>query len=65
MDAATLNAFAETTKKYLSDLKAKDPEVKKVLDSQEKLKDDFAEWRRARGGVTPWPTDAYLKGQHD
>jgi TRAP-type mannitol/chloroaromatic compound transport system substrate-binding protein len=65
MDTATLNAFAETTKKYLDELKAKDPEVKKVLDSQEKLKSDFAGWRKARSGVTPWPTDAYLKGQHD
>jgi TRAP-type mannitol/chloroaromatic compound transport system substrate-binding protein len=65
MDDDTLNAFAATTKKYLDDLKAKHPDVKKVLDSQEQLKVDFADWRKARMGVVPWPTDAYIKGQHN
>jgi len=65
MDDATLSAFAQTTKKYLDDLSAKNADVKKALDSQEQLKKDFVEWRKARGGITPWPIDDYIKGQHN
>jgi hypothetical protein len=65
MDDATLSAFAQTTKKYLDDLGAKNPDVKKALDSQEQLKKDFVEWRKARGGITPWPIEDYIKGQHN
>jgi len=64
MDDETLNTFAKTTKKYLDELKAKNPDVKKALDSQEELKMDFAGWRKERSGVAPWPIDDYIKGQH-
>jgi hypothetical protein len=37
--------------------------VKKVLDSQEAFRKDFAEWREIRGGVTPWPLDDYIAGK--
>jgi len=64
MDDETLSAFAKTTKAYLEELKAKNPDVKKTLDSQEQFKSDFAAWREARGGVTPWPIDEYIAGKH-
>lgn len=64
MDDATLSAFAKTTKEYLETLKAKNPDVKKTLESQEEFKKDFAEWRKQRGRVTPWPIDDYISGQH-
>jgi TRAP-type mannitol/chloroaromatic compound transport system substrate-binding protein len=65
MDDATLSEFAKTTKAYLDGLSAKHPDVKKALDSQEQLKKDFVEWRKARMGVVPWPIDDYIKGQHN
>jgi len=64
MDDATMSQFAKTTHKYLEELKKKYPDVKKVLDSQEKFKADFAQWRSLRGGVTPWPYEMYVKGKH-
>ncbi len=63
MDDETIGSFAQRTKEYLEELKAKHPDVKKTLDSQEKFKQDFAEWREIRGGVTPWPIDDYIKGK--
>jgi len=39
-DDVTIVEFAKTSFKYLDDLK-QGPDVKKVLDSQEKLKNDF------------------------
>ncbi len=64
MDTETINAFAQKTNEYLTELKAKHPDVKKVLDSQDKLKADFAEWREMRSGVAPWPIEQYVKGKH-
>jgi len=64
MDAATLNEFAKTTKSYLENLKAKYPDVKKALDSQEAFKAEFTDWRGARGGACPWPFEQYIKGKH-
>ena len=63
MDDVTIVEFAKTSFKYLDDLKAKDPDVKKVLDSQEKLKNEFAQWRDLRGRVAPWPHADVLKGR--
>jgi TRAP-type mannitol/chloroaromatic compound transport system substrate-binding protein len=63
MDDATIVEFAKTSKKYLDALAAKNPDVKKVLDSQEKFKKDFAQWRKIRGGCTPWPIDDVIKGK--
>jgi TRAP-type mannitol/chloroaromatic compound transport system substrate-binding protein len=63
MDKETLIAFRKTTEEYLESLKAKYPDVKKVLDSQEAFRKEFAVWRDARSGVTPWPADTYLGGK--
>ena len=63
MDDETITNFAKRTKEYLDALKAKYPEVKKVLDSQDKFRKDFAEWREIRSGVTPWPLDDYIAGK--
>ena len=64
MDDDTLNNFAKTTHEYLDELKAKDPDVKKVLDSQELFKKEYAQWRDLRGGLAPWPYEEYVKGRH-
>jgi TRAP-type mannitol/chloroaromatic compound transport system substrate-binding protein len=64
MDDETLDAFAKRTKEYLEELKAKDPDVKKVMDSQEKFKEGFAPWREMRSGLAPWPINQYIEGKH-
>jgi TRAP-type mannitol/chloroaromatic compound transport system substrate-binding protein len=63
MDDATIVEFAKVSFKYLDDLAAKDPDVKKVLDSQEKFKEDYAQWRDLRGRLAPWPKEDVLKGR--
>jgi TRAP-type mannitol/chloroaromatic compound transport system substrate-binding protein len=63
MDDATIVEFAKVSFKYLDDLAAKDPDVKKVLDSQELFKKEFAQWRDLRGRLAPWPKEDVLKGR--
>lgn len=63
MDDEAITAFAKQTKKYLEELKAEYPDVKKTLDSQEKFKEDFAQWREIRSGLTPWPIDDFIDGK--
>ena len=63
MDDATIAEFAKVTKAYLDELAAKQPELKKVLDSQEQFKKDFATWRKMRGGAAPWPIESVIKGE--
>jgi TRAP-type mannitol/chloroaromatic compound transport system substrate-binding protein len=63
MDDATIVEFAKVSFKYLDDLAAKDPDVKKVLDSQEKFKEDYAQWRDLRSRLAPWPRAEVLKGR--
>lgn len=64
MDTETINAFAKASQEYLNELKAKYPDVKKVLDSQDQFKADFAPWREERSGIAPWPYDQFIKGKH-
>ncbi|HEX9873353.1 MAG TPA: TRAP transporter substrate-binding protein DctP [Deferrimonas sp.] len=63
MDDEAITTFAKKTKEYLDELKTKHPDVKKTLDSQEKFKEDFAQWREVRSGLTPWPLDDFIKGK--
>ena len=63
MDDDTLNEFAKVTHAYLEELKAKHPDVKKVLDSMELFQKDYAPWRKMRGGVAPWPYETYISGE--
>ena len=63
MDKETIIAFRKTTKSYIDDLKTKHPDVKKVMDSQEAFIADFADWRDARSGVTPWPYETFVGGR--
>ena len=63
MDDEAITAFAKRTKEYLEELKAKHPDVKKTLDSQEQFKVDFADWREIRSGLTPWPIDDFINGK--
>jgi hypothetical protein len=39
------------------------PGRKKGLDSQEAFIADFADWRDARSGATPWPYETYVGGR--
>jgi TRAP-type mannitol/chloroaromatic compound transport system substrate-binding protein len=63
LDPETLVGFRKTTKEYLDGLKAKYPDVKKVLDSQEAFLESFSDWRDARSGATPWPYETYVSGR--
>jgi TRAP-type mannitol/chloroaromatic compound transport system substrate-binding protein len=63
MDDEAITSFAKKTKEYLETVKAKYPDVKKTLDSQEQFKQDFAAWREIRGGLVPWPIDDYISGK--
>ena len=63
MDKETLIEFRKTTKEYMDSVKAKFPDAKKILDSQDQLIEDYAAWRKARGGATPWPYETYISGQ--
>lgn len=63
MDDETLIEFRKTTKTYVDKLKAKYPDVKKIVDSQEAFVESFAPWRDARSRVTPWPYEDYISGK--
>jgi TRAP-type mannitol/chloroaromatic compound transport system substrate-binding protein len=64
MDEETINEFAKASHDYIEGLKVKYPDVKKVMDSQDKFKADFADWREERGGIAPWPYEQFVKGKH-
>ncbi|MFH2066511.1 MAG: TRAP transporter substrate-binding protein DctP [Pseudomonadota bacterium] len=63
MDKETLIEFRKTTQEYVENLKAKYPDVKKIVDSQEAFLKSFATWRDARGNVAPWPYETYIGGK--
>ena len=63
MDEATVIEFRKVTKAYVDELKAKYPDVKKAMDSQEAFQEEFAIWREARGGATPWPYETFISGK--
>jgi len=63
MDDDTLNSFAKASHDYIEGLKVKYPDVKKVMDSQDEFKKDFADWRMERSGVAPWPYEQYISGE--
>ncbi len=63
MDESAIVDFAKTTQAYLEKVKERCPDCKRLLESQEALKKDFADWRAARSGVTPWPLDQVVKGK--
>ena len=63
MDKDTIIQFRKVTHQYTEELKKKYPDVKKVLDSQEKFIDEYAEWRDLKSGVAPWPYKEFIKGK--
>ena len=63
MDDVAMVEFARVSFAYLDELAAKNPDVKKVLDSQEKFKEEYAQWRDLRGRLAPWPKADVLKGR--
>lgn len=64
MDKDTRNEFRKNTEAYLTELKAKYPDVKRILGSQEKFIKEYAAWKELRSGVSVWPAEDYLKGKH-
>jgi len=63
MDETAIVDFAKTTQSYMEKVKERCPDCKRLIESQEALKKDFAEWRAARAGVTPWPLDEVVQGK--
>lgn len=63
MDTETLVEFRKVAKEYLDSVKAKYPDVKRALDSQEAFIEEYAVWREARSGATPWPYETYITGK--
>ncbi|MBN2232684.1 MAG: TRAP transporter substrate-binding protein DctP [Deltaproteobacteria bacterium] len=63
MDPETIVQFKKTAQAFLNSLKEQHPDVRKVLDSQEQLMADFADWREIRSGITPWPYDTFISGK--
>lgn len=63
MDTDTLIEFRKVSKTYLDSVKAKYPDVKKALDSQEAFIEEYSVWREARSGATPWPYETYISGK--
>ncbi|WP_163335742.1 TRAP transporter substrate-binding protein [Desulfopila sp. IMCC35008] len=63
MDKETLIGFRKVAKEYIDSVKAKYPDVKEVMDSQEAFIEEFSVWRKARSGATPWPYETYISGQ--
>jgi TRAP-type mannitol/chloroaromatic compound transport system substrate-binding protein len=63
MDDDTLNTFAKRTHEYVESLKAKYPDVKKTLDSQDEFRKDYAPWREMKSRVAPWPYETYISGE--
>ncbi|MEJ5358250.1 MAG: TRAP transporter substrate-binding protein DctP [Desulfobacterales bacterium] len=63
MDDSAITEFAKVSFAYLDELASKNPDVKKVLDSQEEFKREYAKWRDLRGRVAPWPKEEVMKGR--
>jgi len=63
MDTDTMIAFRKVAKEYIDSVKAKHPDVKKAMDSQEAFMEEYAVWREARSGATPWPYETYITGK--
>lgn len=63
MEEATRIEFAKVAKAYTEEMKAKHPEVKKILESQEAFRAEYSVWREARSGATPWPYETYISGK--
>jgi TRAP-type mannitol/chloroaromatic compound transport system substrate-binding protein len=63
MDPKTLIEFRKMAKTYVDEIKAKHPNAKKILDSQEAFLKDFEIWRKGRSNVTPWSYETYINGR--
>jgi TRAP-type mannitol/chloroaromatic compound transport system substrate-binding protein len=61
---ASLNELRKVTKTHVDALKAKNPDLKKVLDSQDAYIKDMADWKQIRSGVSAYPYEMYIKGTH-
>ncbi|MBA4396852.1 MAG: ABC transporter substrate-binding protein [Syntrophus sp. (in: bacteria)] len=62
---ASLNELRKVTKTHVDALKAKNPDLKKVLDSQDAYIKDMADWKQIRSGVSAYPYEMYIKGVHN
>ncbi|MCB4204236.1 TRAP transporter substrate-binding protein DctP [Deferribacterales bacterium Es71-Z0220] len=64
LDDNSLNELRKTTKKYLDGLRAKNPNLDKVLGSQDEFVKNYSEWKDLRSGVSAYPYEDYIKGKH-
>jgi len=60
----SLVELRKITHEYLEQLKAKHPDLKKILESQESFIKEMADWKELRSGVSAWPYEDYIKGKH-
>jgi TRAP-type mannitol/chloroaromatic compound transport system substrate-binding protein len=63
MDDETLIGFRKVAHEYLEEVKKEFPDVRRVLESQEKYMREMADWRDLRGRVAPWPYETYVEGR--
>lgn len=60
----TLNTLRKATKEYLTEIRAKNPDLDKVLGSQEAFIANYAKWKNLKSGVSAYPYDEYAAGNH-
>lgn len=60
----SLNKLRKTTKEYLAGLRKKSDFLDKVLDSQEEFIKLYANWKELKSGVSAYPYEDYMAGQH-
>lgn len=63
MDDKTIIEFAKTSRNFLDKLKNDNPEVRRILNSQDRFKEESSRWRELRGRVAPWPYGTYINGK--
>lgn len=63
MNDETLVKFTKEIHKYLGELKAKHPLLRKALESQEQLKREFQNWRENRNRLVHQPSETHIEGR--
>lgn len=63
MDPETLIEFSKVAHEYVEEIKAKNPNAKKIIESQQAFRKNFEIWRAARENVTPWSYETYSGGR--
>lgn len=64
LDSESLTELRKTTKKFMDGLRAKNPNLDKVLASQDAFIEKYSVWKDLRTGVSAYPYDQYINGKH-